>query len=79
MSQARVWSREDMTWDGRRFVVPFTADEGAASAIDTPIADTGAQPILVGDNAYAYQLEAMAAVVIKLACCRFRGRQLKLS
>jgi predicted dinucleotide-binding enzyme len=65
MSQARVWSRKDMTWDGRKLVVPFTADEGAATAIDTLVADTGAQPLSLGSNAHAYQLEAMAAVVIK--------------
>ncbi len=65
MSQARVWSREHMTWDGRPLVVPFTASTGAAEATRQLVADSGAQPLLLGDNAHAYQLEAMAAVVIK--------------
>lgn len=65
LSQARVWRRDTMTWDGRPLVVPFTASEGAVNAAQELIADTGAKPLLLGDNAYAYQLEAMAAVVIK--------------
>ncbi|MFL4468481.1 NADPH-dependent F420 reductase [Tateyamaria armeniaca] len=65
MSQARVWSREDMTWDGRPLVVGFTADDGAAEVTATLVSDTGAQPLLLGGNEFAYQLEAIAAVVIK--------------
>ncbi len=65
MSQARVWSREDMTWDGRPLVVAFSADEGAAEVTAALVADTGVQPFLIGGNEYAYQLEAIAAVVIK--------------
>lgn len=65
MAQARVWRRENMTWDARPLVVPFTASAGAANATWELVADTGAQPLLLGDNAHAYQLEAMAAVVIK--------------
>lgn len=65
MAQALVWRRKDMTWDGRKLVVPFTADAVAAPMAEALVADTGAQPLLLGDNAHAYQLEAMAAVVIK--------------
>ena len=65
MAQARVWSREDMTWDGRPLVVPFTADTNAVDVAKTLVADTGAQPLHLGGNEYAYQLEAMAAIVIK--------------
>lgn len=65
MSQARVWSRADMTWDSRPLVVAFTAAEGAADITATLVADTGAQPLLLGSNQHAYQLEAIAAVVIK--------------
>ncbi len=65
MAQARVWRREDMTWDGRMLVVPFTANAEATPIAEELVADMGAQPLLLGDNAHAYQLEAMAAVVIK--------------
>ena len=65
MATARVWRREDMTWDGRNLVVPFTASEHAASTIAALISDVNAQPLRIGGNEYAYQLEAMAAVVIK--------------
>lgn len=65
MAQAKVWRREDMTWDGRRLVVPFTADEGAAAATKTLIEDIGTEALNVGGNEYAYQLEAAAALVIK--------------
>ena len=65
MAQAKVWSRKDMTWDGRKLVVPFTADEAAVKATQTLIEDTGAEALNIGGNAYAYQLEAAGALVIK--------------
>ena len=65
MAQAKVWRREDMTWDGRRLIVPFTADDGAAEATRALIEDTGAKALHVGGNEFAYQLEAAAALVIK--------------
>jgi len=67
MSQARVWARDDMTWDGRILTVPFTADhDDATAATRTLISDVGAEPLHIGGNAFAYQLEAGAAMVIKL-------------
>lgn len=65
MAQAKVWSRKDMTWDGRKLVVPFTADEAAATATQTLIEDTGAEALNIGGNAHAYQLEAAGALIIK--------------
>jgi len=66
MAQAAVWSREDMRWDGRVLTVPFTAEGEAAERVArTLIADTGAEPLLIGGHAFAYQLEAGAAMVIK--------------
>lgn len=66
MAQAKVWSRADMRWDGRVLTVPFTAEgEAAEAAARTLIEDTGAEPLLIGGHAFAYQLEAGAAMVIK--------------
>ncbi len=66
MAQAKVWSREDMAWDGRVLTVPFTADgEAAEQATRRLIEDVGAEALLIGDSAFAYQLEAAAAMVIK--------------
>ncbi|MDJ0944481.1 MAG: NAD(P)-binding domain-containing protein [Kiloniellales bacterium] len=65
MAQVAVWEDPDMTYDGRRMVTLYTADEGASAAIAELIADVGAEPLHLGSNAHAYQLEAAAAMVIK--------------
>lgn len=65
MASTVVWRRDPMLWDGRPLVVPFTAADGAVAATRRLIEDTGARALHVGDNAYAYQLEAAAALVIK--------------
>jgi len=65
MAQVAVWADPDMTYDGRQMVTLYTADDGADAAIAELIADVGAQPLRLGGNAHAYQLEAAAAVVIK--------------
>ncbi|MEO1092104.1 MAG: NAD(P)-binding domain-containing protein [Pseudomonadota bacterium] len=65
MAQVAVWADPDMTYDGRRMVALYTAAEGADAAIAELIADVGAEPLRLGDNGHAYQLEAAAAIVIK--------------
>lgn len=65
MAQVAVWADPDMTYDGRQMVTLYTADEGADAAIAELIADVGAEPLRLGGNAHAYQLEAAAAMVIK--------------
>ena len=66
MAQAKVWADPDMTYDGRRMVTLYTADEAADSTVAALIADVGSEPLRLGGNEHAYQLEAAAAVVIKL-------------
>ncbi len=65
MAQVAVWADPDMTYDGRQMVTLYTADDGADAAIAELIADVGAEPLRLGGNAHAYQLEAAAAMVIK--------------
>ena len=65
MAQVAVWADPDMTYDGRQMVTLYTADDGADAAIAQLIADVGAEPLRLGGNAHAYQLEAAAAMVIK--------------
>ena len=65
MAQVKVWSDPDMTYDGRRMVTLYTADEAADETIAELIADVGAEPLRLGGNQHAYQLEAAAAMVIK--------------
>ncbi len=72
MAQAAVWADPDMTYDGRTMVTLYTADDDRASdAIAELIADVGSEPLKLGGNAHAYQLEAAAAIVIKFL---FAGR-----
>lgn len=67
MSQAKVWESPEMTYDGRVLVTFFTADaEPAVDTIRVLIEDVGSEPLHVGSNALAYQLEAAAALIIKL-------------
>lgn len=65
MAQVAVWKDQDMTFDGRRMVTLFTADDDADAAISQLISDVGAEPLRLGGNEHAYQLEAAAAMVIK--------------
>lgn len=65
MAQVAVWAAPDMTYDGRRMVSLYTADDAADAAISQLIADVGADALRLGDNRHAYQLEAAAAIVIK--------------
>ncbi|MEM8915372.1 MAG: NAD(P)-binding domain-containing protein [Pseudomonadota bacterium] len=71
MAQVAVWEDPDMTYDGRQMVTLYTADEGADPVIAELIGDVGAEPLRLGNNAHAYQLEAAAAIVIKFL---FAGR-----
>ncbi|WP_299626553.1 NADPH-dependent F420 reductase [Pelagibius sp.] len=72
MAQAAVWADPDMTYDGRTLVTLFTADsERASEVIAGLIRDVGSEPLRLGGNAHAYQLEAAAAIVIKFL---FAGR-----
>lgn len=65
MAQVTVWADPDMTYDGRQMVTLYTADDQADPVISQLIADVGAEPLRLGDNWHAYQLEAAAAMVIK--------------
>lgn len=65
MAQVAVWQDPDKTYDGRQMVTLYTADEEADGVIAKLIADVGADPLRLGDNSHAYQLEAAAAIVIK--------------
>ena len=65
MAQVAVWTDPDMTYDGRQMVTLYTSDDHADGAISQLIADVGAEPLRLGDNRHAYQLEAAAAMVIK--------------
>ncbi|MEX0281889.1 MAG: NADPH-dependent F420 reductase [Arenibacterium sp.] len=65
MAQVAVWEDPDMTYDGRRMVTLYTADDAANKTIGDLISDAGAEPLRLGGNEHAYQLEAAAAIVIK--------------
>lgn len=65
IAQVAVWADPDMTYDGRQMATLYTSDDGADAAIAELIADVGAEPLRLGGNAHAYQLEAAAAIVIK--------------
>ena len=71
MAQAAVWADPDMTYDGRQMVTLYTADDEADEIIAALITDVGSEPQRLGDNSYAYQLEAAGAIVIKFL---FSGR-----
>lgn len=66
MSAATVWREADMRYDGRVLSVMFSADDcrGKAAA-EQLIRDAGADPLYVGDNAHAIQLEGAAMLVIQ--------------
>jgi len=74
MAQVAVWEDPDMTYDGRQMVVLYTADEEADAVFHTLITDVGAEPLRLGGNGHAYQLEAAAAIVIQFL---FAGRDPK--
>ncbi len=65
MAQVAVWEDPDMIYDGRQMVTLYTADDAADAIIAELISDVGAEPLRLGDNTHAYQLEAAAAIVIK--------------
>ncbi len=71
MAQVSVWEDPDMTYDGRQMVTLYTSDEPAKDILAQLISDTGAEPLRLGGNEHAYQLEAAAAIVIKFL---FAGR-----
>lgn len=71
MAQVAVWEDSDMTYDGRQMVTLYTADDAADDVIAQLIKDVGAEPLRLGGNEHAYQLEAAAAIVIKFL---FAGR-----
>ena len=52
-------------------VVLYTSDDEVDDTIGALIADVGAEPLRLGGNEHAYQLEAAAAIVIKFL---FAGR-----
>lgn len=65
MAQVAVWEDPDMTFDGRQMITLYTADDTADATLAQLIRDTGADPLRLGGNEHAYQLEAAAAIVIK--------------
>lgn len=71
MAQVAVWEDEDMTYDSRQMVTLYTSSPSADGVISELIADVGAEPLRLGGNEHAYQLEAAAAIVIKFL---FAGR-----
>ncbi len=72
MAQVAVWEDPNMIYDGRQMVTLFTAEtDRVAGTLATLIGDVGAEPVQLGDNTHAYQLEAAAAMVIKFL---FAGR-----
>jgi 8-hydroxy-5-deazaflavin:NADPH oxidoreductase len=71
MAHTSVWAAPDLNIDGRPYVTLYTADDEASDIIATLITDAGSEPLLLGNNAHAYQLEAAAGIVIKFL---FSGR-----
>lgn len=71
MAQVAVWTDRDMTYDGRQMVVLYTSDEEVDETFSRLISDVGSEPLRLGGNEHAYQLEAAAAIVIKFL---FAGR-----
>lgn len=71
MAQVAVWEDPDMIYDGRQLVTLYTSDEEIEETVAGLIADVGSEPLRLGCNAHAYQLEAAAAIVIKFL---FAGR-----
>ncbi|MEM9009964.1 MAG: NAD(P)-binding domain-containing protein [Pseudomonadota bacterium] len=65
MAQVAVWKDPDKTYDGRQMVTLYTADDAADAHLAELIRDVGADPVRLGDNSRAYQLEAAAAMVIR--------------
>lgn len=65
MAHVAVWEDPDMSYDGRQMVTLYTADDDADTATAQLIGDVGAEPLRLGGNEHAYQLEAAAAMVIK--------------
>lgn len=74
MAQVAVWEADQMTYDGRQMVTLYTCDNEVAQVVEGLIADVGAEPLRLGGNEHAYQLEAAAAIVIKFL---FAGRDPK--
>lgn len=60
-----VW-RQRASFAGQRLVVPIAGDEAAKRAAARLVRDAGAEPLDVGGLEQASNLEAIAAVVIKL-------------
>jgi len=65
MAHTSVWENPDKLYAGRTLSVLFTAHENAKHTLATLIKDMGANPVYLGNNQHAYQLEAAAAIVIK--------------
>jgi 8-hydroxy-5-deazaflavin:NADPH oxidoreductase len=75
MCQAGVWQLDPPVFDGRRLAVLHCGDDAAAKAqVAGLIGEIGADPVDLGELAYARLLEAGAAIVIKLL---FSGRDFR--
>jgi len=71
MAQVAVWEDPDKSYDGRQMVVFYTSDDESDQTTEDLIRAVGAEPLRLGGNEHAYQLEAAAAIVIKFL---FAGR-----
>jgi 8-hydroxy-5-deazaflavin:NADPH oxidoreductase len=60
-----VWRRR-ATYAGRPLVVPIAGDPEAKTVAATLVRDAGGEPLDVGGLEHAHELEAMAALVIRL-------------
>jgi predicted dinucleotide-binding enzyme len=62
---ADVW-RRDARYGGRPQIVPIAGDRNAKSVASRLIRDAGGEPLDAGGLEHAHELEAMAAMVIRL-------------
>jgi 8-hydroxy-5-deazaflavin:NADPH oxidoreductase len=65
MAHTSVWESDSLVIGGQQYVALYTADDNAVPVIEQLIRDVGAVPKHIGNNGYAYQLEAAAAIVIR--------------
>lgn len=62
---SQAWQRR-AAYDGRPLVVPIAGDDDAKDVVAGLVRDSGAEPVDAGGLDQAHNLEAMAAVIIRL-------------
>jgi predicted dinucleotide-binding enzyme len=65
MAHTSVWQNAVKLYAGKPLNVLFTAHDNAKQTLAALINDMKANPVYLGNNQHAYQLEASAAIVIK--------------